>query len=260
MSKKVATSSEPLLWSYDGNVVSAPTFAQFPNIVQACTARQFQNTLPPGCSRMDEIRAVCKMLGLHMSSIALGCQEHTNHVSIARRNDFQNATHHVYLSTDALVSDEPDLALVIQTADCAPLFLLDPVAGVIGLAHGGWKGTLARIVQRTIETMADLGSNRANILSWIGPMAHSCCYEVSEELVQAFVAEFTELPRNVIHEERHLNLVQINAMQMIEAGVPEENISFSNVCTIHRAEQFFSYRADGGPTGRILSVLAMQGK
>lgn len=260
MSKKVATSPESLLWSHDGNAVSAPILAQFPNIVQACTSRQFQHNLPPGTSRMDEIRAACKMLGLHMSSIALGRQEHTNHVAVARRGDFLGATHHVYPSTDALISDEPDLALVIQTADCAPLFMYDPDAGVIALAHAGWKGTLARIVQRTIEAMAKLGSKPENIISWIGPMAHSCCYEVSEELVQAFVAEFTELPPNVICEERHLNLVQINAMQMTEAGVPKENISLSNVCTIHRAEHFFSYRADGGPTGRILSVLAMQGR
>lgn len=259
MSQKVATSPESLLWSHGGNAVSAPIFSQFPEIVQACTSRQFQNSLPAGTSRMDEIRAVCKMLGLHRNVIALGRQEHTNHVSLVRRTDFHDATHHVYPSTDALVSDEPDMALVIQTADCAPLFLYDPVARVIGLAHAGWKGTLARIVQRTIEAMTNLGSKPGNIVSWVGPMAHSCCYEVSEELVQIFAAEFTALPRNVIHEKRHLNLVQINAIQMIEAGVQPENISFSNICTIHRSDQFFSYRADGGPTGRILSVLSMRG-
>lgn len=255
---KLGVAGPTAVWHNDGRSVSAPAFLQMPGVVQASTTRNFQASLSTDISRVQEIRAACDMLGLHETPFFLGEQKHTCNVAVAKAELCGlNAQHHVFPATDALVSSTPGMALVIQTADCAPIFLYDPESRVIGLAHAGWKGTLARIAESTVAEMVTLGAVAERIVAWIGPMAGACCYEVSEELIERFVSEFGEMPAHEVHEGKQLNLPQINASQLRRAGVSPDYLQAGDACTIHQHEHFFSYRASKGTTGRILSILAM---
>lgn len=241
----------------DPRYISAPAFAEFPGLRAVSTTRLFQQNLPENFTRTQEIQQACAMLELGSCAIFHGEQKHTSNVAIVDGTPRSEAPLTVLPQTDGLVSATPGSALVVQTADCAPIFLYDPKARVMGLAHAGWKGTLARIGQNAVAQMESLGAVADRIVSWIGPMAGKCCYEVSPELIEQFQTEFARYAPQQVHAGRHLDLVEINRLQLLEAGLRAEHISNSGVCTIHQKDQFFSYRGDNGTTGRILSIIAM---
>lgn len=159
-------------------------------------------------------------------------------------------------NVDALVTSLPGVALVVHTADCVPVFLADAEAGVVGIAHSGWKGTLGRIAALTVEAMAREGASPKSIRAAIGPSI--CCesYEVGPELavkfhdagLGAFVASEYTRP--------HIDLAAAVAFTLIGAGLSRENILLSGECTLCNPERRFSARALGVASGRISSVIA----
>ncbi len=186
---------------------------------------------------------------------------------------------------DGLLTDDPALALGIQTADCVPVLLADRKTGAVGAFHAGWRGTLHRIVERGVGTMRlEFGTDPKDIVAAIGPSIGPCCYAVGEDDVQfAFRSQFAyadELFCEVFdsdpvkkkypmlfltmrapgHSELgpsiHLDLAEANRRQLLDAGVPAEQISLSGKCTSCRTDLFFSYRAEHAFNGRMLSVIA----
>lgn len=154
---------------------------------------------------------------------------------------------------DALVTKEKDLVLAIGAADCYPILFHDPVNHIIGAAHCGWKGTLARIARNTIEKMVSIGADRKNIRAAIGPGICRSNYEVSEEVIDRFMnAGFP----SSIHAGRLLDLLAANKFVIYEAGIPGENVWALNRCTTE--DDFFSYRRDKGKTGRMWAVISLQ--
>ena len=107
-------------------------------------------------------------------------------------------------SIDGLCTNEPGVTLVTYYADCVPLYFLDPVTRSVGLAHAGWRGTVAKIGAVMVEKMArEFGSNPKDIIAGIGPSIGPCCYEVDEPVANQFLA-LTELsPENFVREKRH---------------------------------------------------------
>lgn len=151
---------------------------------------------------------------------------------------------------DALVSKERDLVLAIGAADCYPILFHDPVNNVIGAAHCGWKGTLARIAKNTIEKMILLGADVTEIRAAIGPGICRDNYEVSEEVIDKFRnAGFPES----IHSGRQLDLLAANKFVLTEAGISDDRIWALNRCTTE--DDFFSYRRDQGKTGRMWACI-----
>src|SRR5690606_15662840 len=135
---------------------------------------------------------------------------------------------------------------------------VDPVSRIVGLVHAGWRGTFARIASATVDQMLAAGSKSQDIIAWLGPMAGRCCYEVDTELVDRFRNEFPGWSVTAENNERHLDLVSINQKQLISSGVKATNIAVSNICTIHQNDHFYSYRADAGTHGRIISAIGMK--
>ena len=168
--------------------------------------------------------------------------------------------------TDALITNTPALPLMLCFADCVPIFFVDVENCAIGLAHGGWKGTLKKIAAKTLLTMhEEFGTRPKDCLIGIAPSIGSCCYEVGSEVVTrckaAFPKNFDEL---LIERDGRifLDLWRANVLQLLEVGVPEENIDVAGECTCCQSHGYFSYRAaqknNLDRTGRIAALIALK--
>jgi YfiH family protein len=186
---------------------------------------------------------------------------------------------------DASVTKNAGLLLAVQTADCVPILLVDPKNRAVAAVHAGWRGTLARIVEKTIGRMQmQFGSKAADLLAAIGPAIGGCCYEVGTEVAAAFSGQFADAaeffdelrtgdepnplqwmnmmppghqppPKKVLLDLRKANRAQLEA-----AGVPPRNIFASDLCTGCRRDLLFSYRKEGAESGRMMAVVGIRTK
>lgn len=153
---------------------------------------------------------------------------------------------------DALVTNQPNLAIAIGAADCYPVLFYDEKNKVIGAAHCGWKGTLARIVKNAIEEMVKLDAEKQHIKIAIGQGICADNYEVSEDVIQQFKEQhFPE----TCWDNKQLDLLKANQFVALESGILKENIWSMNRCTTE--QDFFSYRRDQGKTGRMWAVIML---
>ena len=154
---------------------------------------------------------------------------------------------------DALVTNEKNLAIAVGAADCYPVLFYDEKNQVIGAAHCGWKGTLAKIVKNTIDEMVKLGAETEHIKVAIGQGICKANYQVSEEVIQQFSdAGFS----TDCWEGRQLDLLHANRFVALESGIKTENIWSMNRCTTEN--DFFSYRRDNGKTGRMWALIMLK--
>jgi purine-nucleoside/S-methyl-5'-thioadenosine phosphorylase / adenosine deaminase len=184
---------------------------------------------------------------------------------------------------DASSTNTPSLLLGVQTADCVPILLVDPKNRAVAAVHAGWRGTLARIAEKTVGQMQmHFGSKPADLLAALGPAIGPCCYEVGAELVTRFTSQFAHAsdwfdeprtgeepnplqwlnmappghqpaPKNV-----RLDLRKASRAQLLAAGLRDKNIFVSDLCTACRPDLFFSYRKQGTLSGRLLSVIGIR--
>jgi len=188
---------------------------------------------------------------------------------------------------DALITDIPGLLLGVQTADCVPILLADTRRRVVAAIHAGWRGTLARIAAKTLGQMRmQFGTRARDVVAALGPAIGQCCYEVGPEVAQAFAAQFPPAAEwfggpfeQLAHGEEplwlpwltmmppghvpppprvQLDLRASNRWQLIDAGVPEKQITVSDLCTACRTDLLFSYRKEAAKTGRLMAVIGMR--
>lgn len=161
--------------------------------------------------------------------------------------------------TDALITNLPDVPLLLFYADCVPVLLADPKTGVIGLAHAGWRGTAAQIAKKTVAAMQEtFGVQPEDLLAAIGPSIGDCCYEV-DDVVRSQMEEYANCFTEKCNGKYWLDLWQVNRQQLMEAGVALSNISTAGICTNHNPELFCSYRYENGKTGRMGVCLCRKG-
>ncbi|MEX5215646.1 MAG: peptidoglycan editing factor PgeF [Nitrospiraceae bacterium] len=165
---------------------------------------------------------------------------------------------------DALITDEPRLCLTIKTADCVPVLLFDPVRRVIGAIHAGWRGTLAAVVPKTIDTMCErYGSRAQTIRVAIGPSAASCCYEVDEPVLSRLrdvFPDWSSVIRPTGVNRATLDLRRVIRRQAERAGVGTESITAADHCTICEPDRFYSYRREGSARGTMISGIALRAR
>jgi polyphenol oxidase len=184
---------------------------------------------------------------------------------------------------DALVTGHAKLLLAVQTADCVPILLVDRKTRAVAAVHAGWRGTLARIVQKTVGQMQmRFGSEPRNLLAALGPAIGGCCYHVGGELVTQFTSQFAEArawfdelrtgeepdPLQWLNmmppghqpppDKVRLDLRKANRAQLIESGLPGEAVFVSDLCTACRPDLFFSYRKQGPSSGRLLAAIGIR--
>ena len=163
---------------------------------------------------------------------------------------------------DAIVSNSADVCLCISTADCIPVLCYDTHKQVVAAIHAGWRGTVERIVEKTLQVMEDqYGTNPADVEAVIGPGISLESFEVGDEVYQAFADKGFEMNRIARHYAKwHIDLWEANRLQLIKQGVKAEDIELSGVCTYRQHEDFFSARRLGIRSGRILSGIMLLDK
>ena len=187
---------------------------------------------------------------------------------------------------DGIITNTPGLVVVVQTADCLPVILIDPKRKAVGVFHAGWRGTLRRMVEKGVgEMRRNFGSDPRNLQAAIGPGIQKCCFEVGPEVRIQFEAQFAyadQLFREIKeldpvrekypmlfltarapgHSELpiqlFLDLAEANRRQLLDAGVTAKNIHVSPLCTACRTELLFSYRKEKGVTGRMLAAVGIR--
>ena len=166
----------------------------------------------------------------------------------------ENGSQDSHPTGDALISKINNFALGVFTADCVPISILDVETPSIAIVHAGWRGTMTQIVLKTLEKMKnEYGTNKENCLIHLGPSIQRCCYEVGSDLISQFSMKFGKS----VAYENHLCLHTANVNQLIDYGVTDNSISISSFCTSCNLNLFYSYRAEGGKTGRMLSYLQL---
>lgn len=156
--------------------------------------------------------------------------------------------------TDAMVTDIPDVPLVVLVADCCAVSLYDPVRNAIGLAHAGWRGTVEGIAAATVDKLhTAFGCNPADLVAGIGPAIGPCCYEVGDEVVDRLRELYPAFADRVVSAPagRHFDLWETNRLMLIAAGVRADRIEKAGMCTSCRTDLFYSHRAERGRTGRF---------
>jgi YfiH family protein len=166
--------------------------------------------------------------------------------------------------TDALVTDTLDLPLCVTVADCVPVVIFDPQRHVVGLAHAGWGGTVARISSRTVGVMRDqFGSDPASMVAAIGPSIGPAGYEVGEDVIErateSFGAPVSEILTAADGGKALFDLWSANRIDLEEAGLAAERIEVSGIASEGQLEDFYSHRVEGPRTGRFIAVVSLSG-
>lgn len=222
-------------------------------------------------------RRVAEALGWDFAAWTCAEQVHGNRVRVVTAEDRgsgRDSRESAIQDTDALIANVPDVLLVMYFADCVPLYFYDPETGAMGLAHAGWKGTVADVAGETVRAMArEYGARPETLLAAIGPSIGACCYEVDEPVmrhVRPLAAELGAAPGSgagsgarPAYIERgdgraSLDLKEINRHLMIKAGILPSRIEMTTWCTGCRTDVFFSHRRENGRTGRMMSWLGIK--
>ena len=206
-----------------------------------------------------EWQAIGEAWGVQPSQIRLVKQVHRADVAIVRRGDLR-----VWgmPEADAIVTDDPEVAIAVRIADCAPILLADRTRPVVAAVHAGWRGTVQRAALAGVDAMRrEFGSRPADLVAAVGPCLDVCCGEVGDEVVEAF--------RHAGHDGAgldrwfsvgpggrfHLHLARANRDQLEAAGLLPEHIHVSRLCTRSYPEVFHSYRAAGPNAGRMAALI-----
>lgn len=163
------------------------------------------------------------------------------------------------LGTDALITREKGICIAVMSADCVPILLYDTENNVVAAVHSGWRGTVARILEKTLVEMRSRFSTRGeHVVAGIGPSVSQDSYEVGEEVVREVIHAFGHRKDLLIPQplnKARLDLWKANIIQLNEFGVPDANIEVSNLCTLKNNHHFFSARK--GDAGRFAAGIMM---
>jgi YfiH family protein len=188
-------------------------------------------------------------------------------------------------SGDGLITAEQGVLLTIRVADCLPVLLVDPQQRVVAAVHAGWRGSLARVTEKAVGDMRrSFGTDPQHLIAALGPSIRACCYDVGDEVVEAFHGKFAGAERffqtipqgSGAPPDRHtflfhtayppghapqhvaaarLDLIAVAQAQLLAAGVKAENMLVADYCTSCNTDLFFSHRAEGGVTGRQIAAV-----
>jgi YfiH family protein len=193
----------------------------------------------------------------------------------------QHAGHPMTPTTDAdiMLTDDPSVALAVQTADCVPLLVADSATGSVAAAHAGWRGIALRVPSVTVTALVEqLGSRASDLVAAIGPSIGPCCYEVGTDVRQRFEAQgfsnhaldrwfllesiesatnprLSGLSKRTREGHWFFDIWTATRDLLMEAGIPTGRILTAQLCTASHADAFCSYRRDGSRAGRMAAVI-----
>lgn len=197
---------------------------------------------------------IADTLGMDKNKFVLSKQVHEDNIHTVTDNDIGNGIvrENKFTSVDALITDKKGIPIVTLFADCVPLFFLDKKQRVIALAHSGWRGTVKRIGQKTVEKMkCDYGSRAEDIIVAIGPSIQECHFEVSDDVAGIFIREFGSDTAVKYGAKYHVNMQSAIKKQIEESGILPHNIDDSGICTYCNSNTLFSHRKTNGQRGNM---------
>ena len=197
--------------------------------------------------KLDDRRELSTLVGLNPNHVVNPKQIHSPEVTFVY-------TPGEIAATDALISNSKSIVLSIQVADCIPLFLADPLNGIIGLVHAGWRGIEKRIISDTVNIMVQKGGSRKGIIAFMGPSIRQCCFEIGPEVSKKFPIDCLI---NGTRDRSFLDLQQVATNQLIDSQVLDKNILSSEECTKCNPDKYFSYRRSGAKAGRMIGVIGL---
>ena len=213
----------------------------------------------------ENYKIFCKAAGFDYDTLVSSNQDHNINVRCVTKADCGIGIYreHDMSSVDALVTNEPGVTLVTHYADCTPLLFADPEKKVIALAHAGWRGTIEKISEATVDVMTEkYGCDPSDIVAVVGPAIGSCCYEVDTPVFERF-GSLTELKpayftKSLGHGKYIVDLKETNRRMLLEAGLMSINITISDVCTKCNSGLLFSHRASGGKRGGLVAMMCIK--
>lgn len=209
--------------------------------------------------------ALCQTLGISDDRLVMPHQVHLTKVArideaFLTQNNAERQT--TLEGVDALMTNQRGVCIGVSTADCIPVLLYDTENRAVCAIHAGWRGTVARIVEKAIADMKEaFGTRPADLVAQIGPGIHLDSFEVGDEVYQAF--EKAGFDMNSISRKKekwHIDLPECNRQQLLSAGIPGENIAVSPICTFQQYDTYFSARRLGINSGRIFTGILMTSK
>jgi YfiH family protein len=163
---------------------------------------------------------------------------------------------------DIILTDQPHVTLFMRFADCVPILLYDTRRKVVSMVHAGWKGTLAKACSVAVDAMrVNYGCFPVDILTAIGPSICCSCYEVGGEVEEKARSSFGDSVDKILlkrGERYHLDLWEANRIALLEAGIKEDHIQVSGMCTAENTSLWFSHRGECGKTGRYGALIALE--
>ena len=173
------------------------------------------------------------------------------------------------VDADAVITQQTGRWIGVRTADCVPVLLYDPMTRTVAAVHAGWRGTVRHIVRLVVEKMqSQLGVNPENLRAMIGPSICADSFEVGEEVATEFVAagrgdcvQRLALGTNgsrIAYPKPHVDLWQSNVMDLLEAGIPLDQVDCTPLCTFLNDDVLFSARRQGIATGRIVTAICLK--
>lgn len=257
-------------------VINYQLFQQHKEIAHFCTSRQggvsvgnyasfnlspYSGDIPEHWN--ENRRELCRKMGFEPSQLIIPYQTHSTEIrhidpSYSKLSD-ENRKSYLY-GVDALITALPNICIGVTTADCVPLLFFDPVQKVIAAVHAGWRGTCARITEKTVQEMVQTYNCRAtDILVVLGPSISAEAYSVGEELIENFRSARFNVSQIISkrNERIYLDLWEANRQSLLNAGILPENIEISGICTFTQSHQFFSARKLGINSGRMLSGIIL---
>ena len=213
-------------------------------------------------------RRIAAAIGVDVDSMTFTHQTHTTNVRLVTKEDCGKGVYRPkdYTDVDGLITNDPEVVLATFFADCVPLFFVDPVNKAIGLSHSGWKGTAGKMGLCTVQAMTrEFGSRPEDIRAAIGPSICQDCYEVSEDVIEAFAKIYKqEIMDRICYGKSsgkyQLDLWRANYEVFLEAGIRPEHIAVTDICTCCNPDRLFSHRASHGQRGNLAAFLALKQK
>lgn len=214
---------------------------------------------------MENYRRMAAALNMRVEDMVLSDQTHTTNVRVITEEDRGKGILRPqdYSDVDGMITNVPEIVLVTSYADCVPLYFVDPVRKAIGLSHSGWKGTVGHIGQKTVWKMHEVyGSEPKDIVAAIGPSICQSCYEVSDDVAEAFRANFTadeaaDILLDKGNGKYQLDLWKANWYVLTDAGILPEHLSVTDLCTACHPDLLWSHRKTNGQRGGLSAFLSL---
>lgn len=195
---------------------------------------------------------LAEKLGIDSTKLVFPRQTHTNCVA-----DINDIPKNEIAETDAIVTNQSEICICVQTADCVPILLFDPIKNVVSAVHAGWRGTVKKIVEVAVEKMiVKYQSSPKDILAAIGPSISQEIYEVGNEVVEAVKKTIPNAEKTLAKNSSgkfHFNLWEANKQILLANGLLDSHIEVLRDCSFSKSEKYYSARKEGIQTGRIVS-------